>query len=260
MTTELDAAHAAMLAAPDDDLARLAFHERLADSELFLHLRREPAGDEIDPVLADVDGVPHVLAFDREDRLTEFADGAAPYAGLSGRALAAMLAGQGVGIALNPDVAPSAHLVAPEVVDWLAATLAQGPEAASARPVAFHPPGGLPERLVAAIDRKLATAAGLARAAHLAGVTYDDGTRSHMIAVEAAVPGAEPALAAALNEALAFSGIEAGTLDVAFLPDGHPALARLAAVAVRFDLPGRPAARVAPAAPGSDPDRPPKLR
>ena len=38
--TPLDAAHAAMEAAPEDDAARLRFYERLADSELFLLLRR----------------------------------------------------------------------------------------------------------------------------------------------------------------------------------------------------------------------------
>ncbi|NCO86124.1 MAG: SseB family protein [Rhodobacterales bacterium] len=258
--TVLDLAHAAMLAAPGDDQARLAFYERLADGELFLLLEREPEGDAITPQVVTVDGQDHVLAFDREDRLAEFAGRTAAVAGLAGRALAAMLAGQGIGIALNPDVAPSAMLIDAEAVDWLAATLAQGPVEAQGRPVAVHPPHGLPETVVAALDRKLAMAAGLARAAWLVGVEYEGGARSHMLAFVEALPGAEAALAAAVGEALTFSGIEAGVLDVTFLRASDAFAARLARVGLRFDLP-EPEAPVAPGAnPGMDPDRPPRLR
>jgi hypothetical protein len=62
-----------------------------------------------------------------------------------------------------------------------------------------------------------------------------------------------------MNEALVFSGIEAGELDVAFLRASDPAAAVMARVALRFDLPS-PAEPAAPVAPGMDPARPPKLR
>ncbi len=259
--TPLDAAHAAMQGAPDDDAARLRFYERLADSELFLMLTEEARGSDISPELFDLGGTRFVLVFDREERLSGFAGKEVPYAALSGRGLAAMLAGQGIGLALNPEVAPSAILLPPEAVDWLRQTLDQGPAEDSARPTAFHPPKGVPDTLITAIDAKLATAAGLAEQAYLASVDYDTGAKGHILAFTGTAPGAEPPLARAINEALVFSGLEAGALDVAFLPQGAAAEAVLAKVALRFDLP-KPAApqAISPAAPGSDPAKPPKLR
>jgi hypothetical protein len=116
--------------------------------------------------------------------------------------------------------------------------------------------------LVAALEAKLARAPGLAPAALLARVTYAGGRRSHMLAFLGAVPGAEAALARAASEALVFSGLEAGEMDVTFLAPDSPAARAMAQVARRFDLPppATAAAPAAPVAPGSDPARPPRLR
>ena len=254
--TELDAAHAAMEAAPGDDAQRLRFYERLADGELFLLLAEEPVGEDVTPSLFAVESQTFALIFDREDRLSAFVGTVAPMAGLSGRALVQMLTGQGIGLALNLDVAPSAMLIPSEAVDWLAATLAQGPVVATNRPRDLSAPQGIPEALLTSLDRKLAMAAGLAQAAWLVAVGYDDGTKGHMLAFVGAVPGAESALVAAVSEALTFSGIEAGTLDVTFLGADDPVMARLARVGLRFDLP----ALVVPQMREPDPSKPPKLR
>ena len=65
----------------------------------------------------------------------------------------------------------------------------------------------------------------------------------------------------AAGEALAFSGMEAGEMDVAFVTGGDAATAAMARVALRFDLPAPVRTEPAtPMAPGSDPARPPKLR
>ncbi|PWR03549.1 hypothetical protein DKT77_06780 [Meridianimarinicoccus roseus] len=257
--TLLDTAHAVMEAAPQDDALRLRFFERLADGELFLLLDREPQGDGIDPRIFDTEDGRFVLAFDREERLAEFAGGIAPYAALSGRTLAAMLTGQGLGLALNPDVAPSAMLLDPDAIAWLADTLARAPQQTTARARELSPPTGLPETLVTALDAKLASMAGRADLAYLADVTYDSGVRGHLLAFIGAAPGAEGALARAVNEALAFSGLEAGSLDAVFLRATDPVAARLARVGLRFDLP-RPEAPAPRRAPGSDPESPPILR
>lgn len=257
--TRIDDAHAAMEAAPEDDALRLRFYERLAESELFLLLAEEPRGEDVTPAEVEVEGQGFVLVFDLEERLAEFAGGVAPYVGLSGRALIRMLAGQGMGIAVNPDVAPSAMLIPGAAVAWLAGTLGQGPVAAEARAVEVTTPQGVPEVLLAGLDRKLAAAGGMAHAAWLAGVRYDDGTRGHMLAFVGAVPGAEAALAQAVSEALTFSGVEAGTLDVTFLGAEDGVVARLARVGLRFDLPTLVVPE-APQAPGTDPARPPRLR
>ncbi|MFE3835769.1 SseB family protein [Pseudogemmobacter sonorensis] len=267
--TLLDAAHAAVSADPENEAARLRFYERLADGELLLLLSREArSGDEagiLDPRIFDLEEGPVVLVFDREDRLADFAGGVVPYAALPGRVVAGLLRGQGIGLGVNLGVAPSSMLLPPEAMDWLAETLDGGPEEAEAVPESFVAPSA-PEALVAALDAKLAKAGGLAEAALLVGVRYRGGRAGHMLAFLGAAEGAEPALARAAREALVFSGIEAGEMDVVFLNPGEGVLPALARVALRFDLPlpeappraasGAPA----PAAPGMDPARPPKLR
>ena len=97
-------------------------------------------------------------------------------------------------------------------------------------------------------------------AALLVGVVYRDGRRGHLLALLDAARGAEAALARAMNEALVFSGIEAGELDVVFLPADAPAAVAMARVALRFDLPAAEVPAPAPEAPGMDPTRPPRLR
>lgn len=261
LETPLDHAHSAMEAAPEDDRARLRFFDRLAEAELFLMLAREAEGDQAEPELFDVADARFVLVFDTEDRLGGFAGRPVPYAALSGRTIVGMLAGQGIGIALNPEVAPSSILLPPEAVDWLAETVAQGPAETEARPQELRAPAGLPDGLLNSIDAKLRTASGLARRGYLAEVVYDTGVRGHLIGFTGTVPGAEDALARAIQEALVFSGLEAASLDVVFLRDSDPVTAQLARVGLRFDLPEpQGPERVDRIAPGSDPDKPPILR
>ncbi len=114
--TPLDMSHAAMEAAPNDDAARLRFYERLADSEMFLLLTKETEGDQISPEIFDLGDASFVLVFDRIERLAQFVGKPAPYAALSGRVIAQMLAGQGIGLGVNLEVAPSQMLIPPEAV------------------------------------------------------------------------------------------------------------------------------------------------
>jgi hypothetical protein len=259
--TPLDAAHAAMSAAPDDDAARLRFYARFAEAEVFLLLEREAEGEVLTPRVFDLEEGPVVLVFDREERLAAFTGAPAPYAALPGRVVARMLGGQGIGLGLNLEVAPSALLLAPEAVDWLAGMLGQVPEEHGDRPEEVFAPKGLPEAVLSALDAALARAAGLAGGVWLVGARYGDGREGHMLAFTDAAPGAEAALARAAGEALAFSGAEDVRIDVTFLDGTDPAAARIARVGLRFDL-TPPAPDPAPArrAPGSDPDAPPILR
>ena len=257
--TDLDQAHAAMEAAPNDDAKRLQFYERLADTELFMLLGAEADGDKITPELFDIEDQQFALIFDREDRLAQFVGREAPYAGLSGRVLCDMLVRQNIGFALNLDVAPSAMLIPAEAVDWLHATLDNTPEEAHARLTEVSAPRSLPEVVVTGLDRKLAIAAGLAQTAYLAAAVYEDGAKGHVLAFIDAVPGAQDALAKAAGEALTFSGIEAGIMDVLFARSDDQLTAHLEKVGLRFDLPALHDPK-APSAPGMDPDRPPRLR
>jgi hypothetical protein len=259
--TVLDDAHAAMMAEPENDTARLGFYECLAEAELFLLLEEEATGDNITPHIFPVEGGQFVLVFDRESRLGDFVEGQAAFAAMSGRSLASLLAGAGIGIGVNLGVAPSSILIPAEAVDWLGETLGNNPAETEEIPQEVRAPAGLPEALVMSLDKKLATAEGLARSAYLVGVTYASGRRSHMLAFVDPIPGAEPALAQAAGEALTFSGIEAGSMDVAFFKPSDPFCASLTRVGLRFDLPKAPEIHMyAPSAPGMDPKNPPKLR
>ncbi len=257
--TPLDTAHAAMQSAPDDAALRLRFFERLADSELFLLLESEAQGDTIKPEVFEVDGAKYVLVFDREERLAEFVEGAAHHATLSGRVAARMLAGQGIGLALNLGVAPSSILIPADAMAWLGEILDETPDEVLVRPVAFFAPAGIPETLLPALDGKLAIAAGLAKTAYLVAVEYEGGNNGHMLAIIDALPEAESALAKAVSEAVSFSGFET-PLDVAFFAGDDPLIATLRNTGLQFDLPEKKLATHSPAAPGRDPENPPILR
>lgn len=258
--TPLDAAHAAMIAAPEDDTARLRFYERMADVELFLLLEEEPVGDQINPRVLDVEGAQYLLAFDRAQRLAQYAGEAGAYVALSGRNVAAMLEAQPLGIALNMDVAPSAILLPDTAVTWLRETLTNEASQVEAKIESVLPPKGLPEQLITAIDEKLATATGMAANAWLVGVAYEGGGRGHLLAFIDAIPRAHDALVRAASEALTFSGIEAGAMDVGFFNHNDPTVTKLMKVGLRFDLPQMETLQNTPRLPGGEAGAPPILK
>lgn len=264
--TALEHALAAMSARPDDTVARLAFHAELSRSEVFVLLESEVEAGVMVPQVFDLPEARAVLAFDGEMRLAGFAGTAVAYAALPGRVLVAMLAGSGEGLSLllNPD-SPHAALLAPQALDWLTQTLAApAPTSAQAVPLAFLAPD-LPAAvlalLVPALERRLSGTPGLAGAV-LAGVEWQGGGRGHVLALAGLPEAAEAAVARAVAEALALSGIEAGALDVLF-PAAGP-MARIAAKGLALTpAPAPPPAEqiITPGAnPGLDPARPPRLR
>lgn len=260
--TELDIAHRAMAEAPENGVARLGFYAKLCNCELFLLLEREAEGDEISPGVFDLGDGPVLLAFDNEERLAAFAEGPVPYAALPGRLLAQLLQGAGIGLGVNLGVARSSTLLPADAVDWLATMVERAPEPVRERPVSVAPPSGVPQALLTSLEGTLAGVVGLAAGAWLAAAAYADGREAHVLAFEAAAPGAKMALSQAAAEAVAFSGLDDGGLDVTFLPAGDPVVPQLARVGFRFDLEpvvtSEPERR--PRAPGTDPKRPPILR
>lgn len=267
MTTILDRAQAALAADPGNEALQLRFYHALADAELFLLLDRDPEGDaegeRINPRVFDLDDGPVILAFDSEERLAGLGQGPVPYAALPGRVIAAHLAGQGVSLGVNLGTgAASEVLLPPEALRWLTETLDHRPQATEARPAGFHPPGALPEALTSALAFTLGGATGLASGALIAGVGYDDGRRGHMLAILDAAEGAEEALARAAGEALTFSGLEAGQMDVVFLTADSAAAQAMGRVALRLDIapPATPQPKPMAKGPGMDPDKPPFLR
>ncbi|MFN3645950.1 MAG: SseB family protein [Gemmobacter sp.] len=259
----LDAAHAAMLADPEDDLARLRYYRTLADSDLCLMLAEEPQGDTLTPRVFALEDGPVVLVFDTEERLAGFSSVPVPYAVLPGRVVVARMAGQGIGLGVNLSAPEAAWLMAPHAVDWLAGVLETAPAETRGRPVAIHSPGPLDPALSEALAFALSGAGGLAAAAVLAQVAWADGARGLMLAFVGADAAAEAPLSRALAEALAFSGFEGGAVDLAFLAADDALVRSLMALGQPLTLPAPPAAppeRAPPPPPGMNPDRPPRLR
>jgi hypothetical protein len=243
-----------MTATPEDDRLRLAYYEALAAAELVLMIE-DDAPQAVTPRIFETGQGRMALAFDGEDRLAAFTDGPAAYAALPGRALVSLLAGKGVGLGINMSD-PASFLMPAEAVDWLAATLA-APVQEAGRPDSVTKPS-LPAVLVAALDRRLARTEGLASQALVVSATWPEGRFGQLVVIVDATPGAEPALARAIGEAVTFSGEINGEVDIAFLAGGDPFVARIARLALRFDLPR--SERPEPVVPGTDPENPPRLR
>ncbi|WP_330629472.1 SseB family protein [Thioclava sp. FTW29] len=267
--TPYDRAHAAMTAEPENDALRLAVYDRLADAELFLLLEDEVEGQDIRPQVFEAEDGAFVLAFDTEERMADFCDGPMPYAALPGRIIAQNLVGENIGLGINLGVAPSAMLLPPEALDWLSETLTHSPSHITGRPVSFEAPALPPAilgLLLPAFEAKFDQLIGAATHALLGGVTYEDGHKGHVLALLGTPESARPAIAKAMGEALTFSGLDAGELDVTFLDEDSEAAQRLLAKALVLHLPEHeheeaPAApQEKPKGPGMDPSKPPILR
>ena len=260
--TKLDAAHDAMQAAPEDDAARLAFYGTLADAELFVLLSEEPAEPgAISPEILDLEGDRFALVFDREERLTEFAKTAAPYAALPGRVIASMLAGQSIGLGLNLGVAPSSILIPGEAMDWLMEALSETPEQGQSAVKTILPADANAKALLPALRDKLASAGAMKARAWLARAEFTDGSTGALLGLSGIPEGSREVLARAAQEALVFSG-KTASLTTLFVPPGSRAEAELGAMGVEIPLPQpvAPTISAPPPPPGSDPNKPPILK
>lgn len=236
MQTPLDLAHAAHDANPENPTLRLRFHERILDSELIVPLDAPPEGEHLRPSLFALSDGPVVLAFDRDDRMAEFLGKPAEFAALSGRRLVTLLAGRATGLALNLG-APSAALLPPEAVDWLARIAAEAVPEADARARDIGPPGIVPRALLDALGPKLAAMADRLESAHLVSARLGEGPTVLLLALTGVPEPARAATAAAVAEAVRFSGLDEAALDVAFPASGAPLATGVARVGLRLELP-----------------------
>lgn len=238
------------------DAARARVLNRLADTELFVALDGDPAGDTARLRLFDLAGGQLAIAADDEGRLAGFFGVPTAHLALPGRALAAMLAPEGVTLMVNPGAA-SEMLLDKDMLAWLARALAQAPAEDQAGPAQLSAPA--PE-MVAALAEPLAARlgdmAGLADAAALVAARWPDGASGHLLVLSGVAEAQRPLIAKALAELLAFLPVLPAPCDVAFdlaLPQG--------ALILRLDpVVAEPAPASGPRAPGSDPGKPPILR
>ncbi|NHF71713.1 SseB family protein [Paracoccus xiamenensis] len=238
------------------DAARARVLNRLADTEIFVALAGDPEGDRIQLRLFDLPTGRTAVAADTEDRLAEFFAEPVAHAALPGRALAAMLAAEGVALMVNPG-APSEMVLEPATLDWLARALQSAPTEDQTGPARLTPPA--PEMVAALAEplaARLSDMAGLADGAALVAAEWTDGARGHLIVLSGVADERRPLLAKALAELIAFLPPLPQPCDVAFdlaVPEN--------ALLLRLDpVQPAPAPKSAPRAPGSDPDKPPILR
>lgn len=258
MLTPLDTAFRDM---QENEADSLAFYARFLESELFLMLETEVSGQSAKPLVLETSDGKLALVFDLEERMAAFSDTASSYVSLSGRRIASILAGEGLSIGLNLGEAPSATVLPPEAVTWLAESALGEDEQIEARPLEISKPSGVPESLIGALDAKLANMAGVVGAAYLVSVSYETGEEGHMLALVDVPEPAKPGVSEALSEALRFSGVEASQLDLAFLAADDPHLEKFSRAGLGFDIPDLILPKTPkPIAPGMDPDKPPKLR
>ncbi len=258
MHTPLDLTYLAM---QQNEAEAPAFYARFLEAELFLLLESEMVQDEAQPLVIETSDGALVLVFDLEERMAAFSDTPSDYIALSGRRIARMLAGKGVGIGLNLGEAPSAMVLPVEAVDWLAEAAMGEDEAVEAKPLEISKPVGVPEALIQALDGKLANMGGVVGAAHLVSVRYEGGEAGHMLALVNVPEAAKTGVSEALSEALRFSGVEAGQLDLAFLAADDAHLKRFERAGLGFEIPELVLPKApAPLAPGMDPNKPPILR
>ena len=251
--TPIDLAHRAQAEDPEDAALRLRLYERVLDAELLLVLADAPEGRTSAPLTLDLAEGPFVLAFDRDDRLADFIGEPAPFAVLSGRQAVARWPGAGSGSPSTSGRPPRRCSTPRRSTGWREwrrtrrSRRRRGPAASTAP--------GVPAALLSALGPKLAAMADRLAGAHLVEAHYPDAS-AHLLLLLAGTPEPDrPGMAAAIAEAVRFSGPEGVALDVAFLEPGDPRHAAAERVGIRLDLP-RPPPRPGP---GMDPARPPRL-
>ncbi len=260
LQTPLDHAHADIGAQGEDPRSWLRFYGRLCDADLFVLLREEAREGSIRPAILPHEGQDHALAFDTEERIAAFAEGAAHWVALPGADLVGLLAREGLGLGLNLGVAPSAVLLPPDAISWLAGQLEQSMQLTRALPSRIEPPLDVPPALVDDLARRLAEAAGILEEAWLVQARYEDAPEALLLACIGVELPARAALSRSIAPAVQFAPGER-VLDIVFLGPDDPALRALRSRGLRFEIPA-PALPEPPQpqAPGSDPDKPPRLR
>lgn len=260
--TPLRSALAATTADPEDDAARLALFRALAVSELLLLLSEPPTAESLSPKVFGVEEGTVGLVFDAEERLADFAGGEADFIALPARVLAEMFLENDLAMGINLGQEAATILPVP-ALKWFVDFLEEGPQEHEVQLHVIRQLTGAPQQVLAAVIGQLGLMPGVATRAVFAEAEYTNGDRAPLVALDGVAERDRPALARAIDEAVGLSGVEGARVDVAFPEPDSELWGILDKVGRALDLTELTATASPgdqkPAAPGSDPDKPPKL-
>ena len=250
--------------AGDAEMAR--FYDIFAATELFLLIDPDTLTDGAapKPLTFPVEGAETALIFDTEARLAGFMEDGAAHLTMSGRAVIAMFKGTGAQLGLNLGDAPSATILPSEAISWAAEALAQPIETTEIGDAVLTVPRAVMPDLLQALDGKLAGMGTVVSEAWLCGLGASAGRgkpQPMVLCVCLRERQAEQSVVSALAETARFTGGDASAFDIAVLPADDAKMNAARKVGLGFE-PQNPeeTMRAEPAAPGMDPDKPPKLR
>lgn len=217
-------------------------------------------GSVISPRFVEQNGVETLPLFDTEERLAAFVDEPTEFVAAPGRAFFELAAREGVAVAINPNVASSASVYAPEAAAAIAEAARETDDAlalAAGHMAAAYTPSAPPEALLAALSARVAAAQALVSEAWLIELEPTGQPDGRLLALlmrptDAATDGALEELAselsrlggvllsqdAALDAVAADDPDRTLALDVGFLSGDAPLMA--AARRVGFGVFGGP--------------------
>lgn len=222
---------------PENNDARLNYYGVLADTNLFLLLEQEPSNEILEPKFIQLEGKNFALAFDSEESLSEFYGEAAAFAQITGRVLAKMLLEEKIGLGINLGVSEGELLLPYEVVEWFVNVLDETPDLVQANPKKFLPANAFPEIMFQALQEKLEPAVGLFDEIWICAVEYNEDEISHLICLMGAQKSAQQAIVKSINEALFFTDINLGNIDVAHFNYDDEACSKIRAIGVKLEFP-----------------------
>jgi hypothetical protein len=253
----LDRAFAEADAPGATEVARARAYALLLETELCAPVAEGAPDAPPSPLVFDLSEGPVALAFDGDARMAGFFGRPTAFVSLPGRALAALLAEAGLGLALNADCETA--VLPAETVAWIVGEMAGPPDAADlSGALVVGPPDGAPESLLAALAERLAGWPGLVAEAWLVRLGAEAGASDLALALvpaPAAFRAAEGLCAALAARAEPYAP-PGETVAVGALREGHPILNAARAQGIGLH-PGR---ATNPASEAAPPRTPPKLR
>lgn len=229
----------------------------VARTEFHLLLLADSDGTSAEPFLLDVNNGKAAVVFDKLDLMAGFQDGVSNFISASGRDLAVMLHKENLLLTINPGCEDTSFILEQNTLEWMSAQTNLAPKTIEFSVKDIGPARDADIALVTALDEILPNMQGLAERLVVAGLT-EDAEKGMVIFFLNTQPGAEDTLTQLIHEMVTFSAGNIPDLNVGFVRNEDPLVNRLKEIGLHMQLPKLPVPTPRPA-PGSDPDKPPKL-